>query len=129
MIKKFLRLLCVLLACTGAECMEQPPQKPALQQHNPASLQGLPADIKRHLIPFVVSGTLKDMKRELYTFAALNKQFHAFVNDPQNMIAILNGLPRICTGISMVERLQGKLNSLPVMKHLLIVDWLHEAKI
>lgn len=95
--------------------MEQPLQKSSMQHHSSASLQGLPADLKRYIIPFVVRGTLKDMTRGLYNLATIDTWFHSYLNNSKNMITILNNLPYIANRISIVTKLKDKKKSLPVM--------------
>jgi hypothetical protein len=110
----------IIIFCifTQIIAMEQTPQGPGAHHYDPASLQGLPPELKKLLIPFVVSGTLKDMTFGLYKLATIDKWFHAYVNDLDNMIAILNGLPRICNRLDVLRtlRLHCKTKSLPVFK-------------
>lgn len=119
-----LMIFCIF---TQVVSMEQPPQK-ALVQHNPASLQGLPSDIKKLLIPLVVSGTLKDMTHGLCSLAATNKWFHAQINELHMMYSILNRLPRICNRIDLIERLRSKPKSLPIFQGVPILAYLVTIK-
>lgn len=105
-------LLWVLFASTQTYSMVQLPQS---SQHNFASFSGLPPELKEYLLPFVVSGTFKDMTRGLYNLAALDKKHHVWVNDPERMVRILDGLPRICTVMDLYRRLKDKKKSLPVI--------------
>lgn len=114
------RLFCALVVFTSTTAMERAPQTLA---HNLASFSGLPAELKKYLMPFVVSGTLKDMTRGLYNLAALDKKHHAWINCPERMVKILDGLPRICNGISVVKKLGNKPKSLPIMQNKEVASW------
>lgn len=124
----YMRIIKVLLITIFFQTysMEQAPQ--LSQTYNFATFSGLPVELKEYLLPFVVSGPLKYMLRGLYNLAALDKKNHARINDPQRMIRILNSLPRICNGISLIERLQKKQKSLPVLQSKDVQQWLTSAK-
>jgi hypothetical protein len=103
--------------------MQQPPQLP---QRN--FFSHLPADVKEYLLPFVVSGTLKDMTRGLYNLAALDKKHQAWINDLKRMSKTLQRLPRVCNRTDLIEKLRGKTKSLPIFEEVHILAYLVAIK-
>ncbi len=118
--------------------MVQPPRPPmnntklpsfwhAAIKPDPAALQELPTDLKRHLIPFILSGNIE---KGLVTVARINKTFHALINDPRIMLRILDWLVEnaryAANVITLVKKLQNKPKTLPVLQGAEVKSWLEQ---
>lgn len=125
----------------SAHCiaMVQPPKPPvnnnklpsfwhAAIKPDPASLQELPTDLKKYLIPFIVSGNIE---KGLVTIARINKTFHALINDPRVMIKILDwqveNARYAANVITLVKKLQNMPKALPVLQSAEIKSWLEQV--
>lgn len=92
-------------------------------QGNVATLQGLPKDLRLYLLPFIMSGDVDTVAHGIFTAATISKSFHALINNPDNMIMILNAVPYKSVALRLRRKLRSKATTLPVLESPQLVNW------
>lgn len=144
--KNIVILLSIFVIAPQARAME-----PLLKRlkcafgYSSVSIQDLPHDLKGYLLPFIVSQhtrfsdgifAVKDhfipAPEDFITAATINKSFHKAVNDPGHMLAalqwILHNARYTAHAVDLVEKLQKKKATLPVLHDRKIIAWLAQTK-
>lgn len=121
----------ILLVCVGfislpIASMEAPPQ-PMEAISAQASLDALPADVKRLLVPLIASSKVAEVADTILALNRTNKFFHNYLKDPANLIAILERMPYTANATDLIENYLSKTN-IPVAKSPQINAWLKNAK-
>jgi ankyrin repeat protein len=97
-----------------------------------ASLQGLPSGLQGIILSFTASShsysDIKQLAQNIAHLAQTDRALYATLNDPNTIIAILNALPYTINALTLIEFLQNKPGSLPVMKNPKIHAWIADAK-
>ena len=127
MVNYLLFTLCTLVSMPimGMEM----PSHPVMEYYNPATLIGLPADVKAHIFSFLASGDIVEMERQILILGATNKQL---LNSPTVILAIINAVAKkvryTAYAVQLAQRLQTRTKTLPVMQDPAIGAWLAKTK-
>ncbi len=138
--KKIISNICVPLLFSGSflGAMEKvTPTYPQELQRTQFVFENLPLDIRRYLLPFIASGDIPTAARSILALAATNKALRAFLNNPDNMLIVLQSLPYPAHAIDLAigegRRSYGstnrpKLAKMPVIKNKKIRDWIEKQQ-
>jgi hypothetical protein len=118
-----------MLICAQAIGMKAPQQKPAEYPMN--SLLGLPPDVKRYLLPFIIQGDQRQMEMTIFSLAATSKEFKRIINELPAMSVLLNcifqKLP-LNNVFELVKKLQKKEKTLSILRDPAILEWIAQAE-
>jgi hypothetical protein len=95
--------------------------------YNNAKLGILPIDVQNRFSFYLANKTPHAVARGIFEIAGDSPDYHNFINNPNNMLSILEGFRHKDDAIAVVESL--RFNSfLPVFHHPMIEAWLADAK-
>ena len=124
------RILALFLCSPGLiGAMEVPPQQ--------SRLVTLHSDLKKYLLPYLVSGSIPEAAKTIIRLSRVNKSFAHFINMPENMLVILKSYRYPAHAIDLVgysgqrsskETNRPKLKNLPVVRDKIIQKWLIEKQ-
>lgn len=114
-------LTLIVLFSLPAISMEAPP-KPMEVIPAQASLDTLPPDVKRLLVPLIASSKVAEVADTILALNRTNKFFNNYLKDPANLIAILERMPYTANATDLIENYLSKTN-IPVVKNPQIEVW------
>jgi ankyrin repeat protein len=119
-------LVLVLLMPMSVFCAEAPLQQ---SQQSMASLAGLPTELKQQISRInAQTGPLLNIAaraKGILNLAATNRAFRAAVNDPKNMLIILQSLPTKAAALYLAD----KLAQMPGIQSKQVQEWLKSIKL
>ncbi len=124
-------LLAITISTYG---MEIPPPKPT----QGSDWQSSPADVRRIIQTMVLQSLaaqqgaepdiIKQTVTNLNNFALVNKDFHDFLNSPNNIIELITSVSEKIVGKNELDIAQG-LNNMPGMQNSKVQEWLAKRSI
>jgi hypothetical protein len=117
----------MLIGAQSAMAMQLPSYWSAIKPE-PATLAGVPTELKQYLLPFVASGDPKKAAESILALAQVDKAFRSIINNEDTMLALLNGLSDAKAVITFIEQLQKYSDIFPVMNRPVIITRLEDAK-
>ncbi len=95
--------------------------------YNSAELEILPIEIQGFLSNYIASRSPYAMARGILGIANYSRDYQNLINNPRNMLSILDGFRHKEDAIAVVEGLRNN-PVLPVLHHPMIEAWLADAK-
>lgn len=119
--------LLMLIGAQSAMAMQLPSYWSAVKPE-PATLAGMPTEIKQYLVPFVASDEPKKAVESILALAQVDKAFRGIINHEDTMLSFIDRFSDTKAAIVFIEQLQKNSNILPVMNRPVIITRLEDAK-
>lgn len=122
--KNLSKILLILITINFQLSGMQPP----VRQPEEASFNTLPLEIKQLFVPLVTSSNVPEVAKTVLSLNHTNRFWRNAVRSEAGLICILEQMPYTANAIDLVELLEKKAKSLPVVQSKKIVTWVQAAK-